>query len=87
MINAYPGLATDMTAAALRGPFAAAGGDRTIKVAFGTEGGLFAQTLSVPVIVCGPGSMDQGHQADEYVERSQIESCRMMLARIREASL
>lgn len=87
VINAYPGLTTDMTDAALSVPLAAAGGDRTIKVAFGTEGGLFAQTLSVPVIVCGPGSMDQGHQADEYVERSQIESCRMMLARIREASL
>lgn len=82
VINAYPGLATDTRDGALRKAMAAAGGDHTIKVAFGTEGGLFTQALSAPVIVCGPGSMDQGHKADEFVERSQIEACRAMLGRL-----
>lgn len=87
VINAYPGLATDTGDKALRPVLAAAGNDPTIKVAFGTEGGLFAQALSTPVVVCGPGSMDQGHKADEFVERSQIEACRTMLARLSGASL
>jgi len=87
VINAYPGLATDKRDGALRKAMAAAGGDHTIKVAFGTEGGLFTQALSAPVIVCGPGSMDQGHKADEFVERSQIEACRAMLARLSGESL
>jgi acetylornithine deacetylase len=27
------------------------------------------------VIVCGPGSIDQAHKADEFVEKSQLASC------------
>jgi acetylornithine deacetylase len=26
-------------------------------------------------VVCGPGSMDQGHTANEYIELSQIAAC------------
>ncbi len=54
----------------------------TIKVAFGTEAGLFHERLGVPAIVCGPGSMEQGHKADEYIERSQIASCDAFLDRL-----
>ena len=35
-------------------------------VAYGTEGGLYMQS-GIPSIVCGPGSMDQGHKPDEFV--------------------
>ena len=42
---------------------------------FGTEAGLFNQTLGVTSIVCGPGSMSQGHKPDEFIEVSQIEAC------------
>lgn len=82
VVNEYPGLAADARDGALTRALAAAGANRSIKVAFGTEGGLFKQALAVPAIVCGPGSMDQGHKADEFVERSQIEACRAMLARL-----
>lgn len=43
-------------------------------LSFGTEGGLF-QEIGIPTIVCGPGSMDQGHKPDEYVEIAQLASC------------
>ena len=43
------------------------------KVIFGTEGGLFQEKLGIPSIVCGPGSIDQAHKADEFVEIGQLE--------------
>ena len=54
----------------------------TFKVAFGTEGGLFASRLDVPTVVCGPGSMDQGHKADEYVSLASLDACDRMLGRL-----
>jgi len=54
----------------------------TIKVAYGTEGGLFAAGLDIPVLICGPGEMAQGHKPDEYVEVSQLEECGRFLARL-----
>ena len=58
------------------------GGADTIKVAFGTEAGLFHERLGVPAIVCGPGSMEQGHKPNEYIERSQLASCDAFLDRL-----
>ena len=56
--------------------------NNTIKVAFGTEGGLFDTELDIPTVVCGPGSMDQGHKPDEYVSNQQLELCDLMLAKL-----
>jgi len=47
-------------------------------VAFGTEAGLF-QSLGMSVVVCGPGSISQAHQPDEYVSLDQLEKCLAML--------
>ena len=55
------------------------GGDERIKVAFGTEGGLFSRDLDIPTVVCGPGFMDQGHKPDEFVSLEQLASCDAML--------
>jgi acetylornithine deacetylase len=52
------------------------------KLAFGTEGGLFSETLGVPVVICGPGSMAQGHIADEFITRDQIAACDRMMERL-----
>lgn len=49
---------------------------------FGTEGGLFSQVLGVPTVVCGPGSMDQGHKPDEFIQNSQIEQCEAFMQRL-----
>src|SRR5690606_41412371 len=50
-------------------------------VAFGTEGGLF-DAAGIPTVVCGPGSMEQGHKPDEFVSQEQLDGCDAMLARL-----
>lgn len=47
-------------------------------VAFGTEAGLF-QEFGMSAIVCGPGSIEQAHKPNEYVELSQLDACLAML--------
>ncbi|HWU01248.1 MAG TPA: acetylornithine deacetylase [Novosphingobium sp.] len=81
VVNAYPGLDSGdgdwldfMTAVS--------GANERIKLAFGTEGGLFDAALDSPVIICGPGSMDQGHKPDEFVTRDQMARCDAMLDRL-----
>ena len=56
------------------------GANGTMKVAIGTEGGLFAARLGIPSVICGPGSMAQGHKPDEYVSVEQMARCEAMLA-------
>ena len=74
-INVYPGLDTHPSVEAVRflKQFAAPG-TGTSKVSFGTEGGLFKQRLDVPVVVCGPGSIEQAHKPDEFIEISQMDA-------------
>jgi acetylornithine deacetylase len=47
---------------------------RLTQVAFGTEAGLF-KNAGIPTVVCGPGSIEQAHQADEYVSLAQLARC------------
>jgi acetylornithine deacetylase len=50
------------------------GEQRTTLVAFGTEAGLF-KNAGIPTVVCGPGSIVQAHQPDEYVSLEQLARC------------
>ena len=82
-LSGYPGLDTPVDSPTVR--LVASLLDTnlpTIKVAYGTEGGLFAKGLDIPVLICGPGEMAQGHKPDEYVEISQIETCERFLERM-----
>ena len=45
--------------------------NNTIAVPYATEGGRF-QTAGIPTVVCGPGSIDQAHQPDEYLDVKQM---------------
>lgn len=54
------------------------GSDTTTLVAFGTEAGLFQQA-GIATVVCGPGSINQAHQADEYVSLEQLARCEAFL--------
>ena len=80
VINTYPGLDTPLDDAVVEMLAGLTGSGQRIKVAFGTEGGLFSQKLSIPAVVCGPGSMAQGHKADEFVTLAQLDACDAMLA-------
>lgn len=62
---------------------ALAGANSTGKVAFGTEAGLF-QTSGIPAVICGPGSIEQAHKADEYVALDQVALCERFMARLLE---
>jgi len=47
-------------------------------ISFGTEAGIF-QEMEMDVVVCGPGSIDQAHKANEFVSLSELEKCLMNL--------
>ncbi|SDU95704.1 acetylornithine deacetylase [Pseudomonas mucidolens] len=80
-LSAYPGLATAPDSNAARLIARLCGSDAFGTVAFGTEGGLFHQA-GVPTVVCGPGSMDQGHKPDEYVSVEQMAACDRLMDRL-----
>ena len=54
------------------------------KVAYATEGGLF-QKAGVPTVICGPGSIEQAHRPDEYIELAQLEQCERFLLAVLKA--
>lgn len=57
------------------------GTNTTDLVAFGTEAGLF-QSLGMDVIVCGPGSIEQAHKADEFLAIDQLTQCLTLLEKL-----
>ncbi|MDY7066945.1 Acetylornithine deacetylase [Pseudomonas extremaustralis] len=80
-LSAYPGLVTDERSQAAQLIAAFSGSQEFGTVAFGTEGGLF-DAAGIPTVVCGPGSMDQGHKPDEFVSVAQLDGCDEMLRRM-----
>jgi acetylornithine deacetylase len=63
-----------------------AGAEGTTLVAFGTEAGIF-KNAGIRTVVCGPGSIVQAHQPDEYVSLEQLARCQAFmrgLAAVRE---
>lgn len=50
-------------------------------VPFVTEGGQF-QERGYSVVVCGPGSIDQAHQPNEYIEISQVTECELFMEKL-----
>ena len=77
-LSHYPGLLSDPQSAFARWLAQWCGSDDFTTVAYGTEGGLFDEA-GVATLICGPGSMAQGHRADEYISIPQTERCLAML--------
>ena len=50
-------------------------------VAYGTEAGHF-QRAGIPAVICGPGSIDQAHKADEFVALSELAACEAFLRKV-----
>ncbi|MEO0328512.1 MAG: acetylornithine deacetylase [Pseudomonadota bacterium] len=80
VFNTYPPLSTAKDADIVNFVKSLSGSNATIKVAFGTEGGLFSSKLGIPTVICGPGSMAQGHKPDEFIASNQLAKCDAMLA-------
>ena len=78
----YPGLGTDINSEIINFVRSLTGTNNTIKVAFGTEGGLFHKEVGIPTVVCGPGSMLQGHKPNEFITVEQMDRCDLMMANL-----
>ena len=52
------------------------------KVAFGTEAGLFTQTVGIPAVVCGPGHIEQAHKPEEWLSLAQLDAAGLFLDRL-----
>ncbi|MAU40412.1 MAG: acetylornithine deacetylase [Kordiimonas sp.] len=61
---------------------ALAGRNETEVVSYGTEAGIFQENGGVPTVVCGPGSIQQAHRPNEYIEQSQLQVCDDFLQRL-----
>ncbi|MCW3479423.1 acetylornithine deacetylase [Neisseriaceae bacterium JH1-16] len=82
-LSSYPGLDADMNSYATRLLQRLTGEQQFGTVAFGTEGGLFSEA-GIPAVVCGPGSMDQGHKPDEFITVEQMAECDRFMDRLAE---
>lgn len=57
--------------------------DAARAVPFGSEAGQF-QEAGYSAVICGPGSIEQAHEPDEYIEREQIAICARSMVRLAE---
>ncbi|GJE55442.1 acetylornithine deacetylase [Methylobacterium sp. WL9] len=78
---AVPGLAPDPGSEAETLALRLAGRNRTISVSYATEAGRF-QAAGLPTVVCGPGSIDQAHQPDEYITLDELERGEAFMKRL-----
>jgi len=54
-------------------------------VSFGTEAGLF-QEVGISTVVCGPGSIEQAHKVDEFIELNELKKCLKFLNGLKDLS-
>ena len=78
---AVPGLVPEPGSAAERLALRLSGRNRTVSVPFATEAGVFQQA-GIPTIVCGPGSIDQAHQPDEFITLEALKAGEAWLRRL-----
>ena len=55
-------------------------------VSFGTEAGLF-QEIGISTVVCGPGSIEQAHKIDEFIELNELKKCLKFLEGVKNKSI
>lgn len=57
-------------------------GDNDVRTAaYAAEAGLF-QRAGMPAVLCGPGSIEQAHQPDEWIELSQLDEGARFMRRL-----
>jgi acetylornithine deacetylase len=77
----YPGLKMDEDSPAVRLVREVTGANAVEAVSYGTEAGHF-QSYGIPAVICGPGSIDQAHRADEFCELSELTACENFLRKV-----
>lgn len=81
MTATVPALAPDPGSFAETLALRLAGRNRTQAVSYGTEAGQF-QRHGIPTVICGPGSIEQAHQPDEWIALDEIAACEAFLRRL-----
>jgi acetylornithine deacetylase len=81
--NVVPGLAPEDNSPAEHLALHLAGANGTHAVSYCTEAGLFQQ-IGIPAIICGPGSIEQAHKPDEYIDISEMQKCEVFMKRLLE---
>ena len=82
LVNGFPGFDTPPEADAAVLAKRLAGRNDHVKVAYGTEAGLFVAMGRIPTVVVGPGSIGQAHIPDEFIEKSELEKCGVFVDRL-----
>lgn len=77
----FPGLTLHPDSPAVTFAREISGANAIEAVSYGTEAGLF-QNAGIPAVVCGPGSIDQAHKADEFVALSELAACEKFLRKV-----
>lgn len=85
-ISGFPGLSTQATHSFVGKMRELTHGEPIGKVAFGTEAGLFTQKIGIPAVVCGPGSIEQAHKPDEWIEIAQLRQAELLMDRLIQAA-
>lgn len=81
LTDTVPGLADRDNAAALSLCRNLLGERDSEAVAYATEAGQF-QRAGLPTVICGPGSIAQAHQPDEYLDKTQLEAGAAFMTRL-----
>jgi len=81
--NVVPGLAPEDNSPAEHLALHLAGANGAHAVSYCTEAGLFQQ-IGIPAIICGPGSIEQAHKPDEYIDISEMQKCEVFMKRLLE---
>ena len=80
-VNTVPGLAPEQESPAEHLALHLANANSTHAVSYCTEAGLFQQ-IGIPAIVCGPGSIEQAHKPDEYIDVSELRKCEGFMGKL-----
>jgi len=80
-VNTVPGLAPEKESPAEVLALHLAGANSTHAVSYCTEAGLFQQ-IGIPAVICGPGSIEQAHKPDEFIDISELRKCEAFMARL-----
>jgi acetylornithine deacetylase len=79
--NIVPGLEPQENSPAEHLALRLAEANGAFAVSYCTEAGFF-QAAGIPSIICGPGSIEQAHKPDEFIDAAQIEKCEMFMRRL-----
>jgi acetylornithine deacetylase len=85
-IAAVPALQPEENGAAEALALRLTGANRAVTAAFASEAGQFQET-GISAVMCGPGSIAQAHQPDEFIALEQVQACEAFLRRLADWAL